>query len=203
MKKRILALVLTTTIFAAVFSLSACRKKTDSQDTVSQSTSVPSGETTAVEQSDPSATPNFTLLDSQGNSHTLSDYKGKVVFLNFWATWCPPCQEEMPDLQEVYEEYGENSGDVIFLTVANPITEENPKNSDISEAELTEFVKQKGFTFPVLFDTTGDVLRNFQISAFPTTFMIDAQGEVYGYVAGALEKDTMKQIIQQTQQGGA
>ena len=64
--------------------------------------------------------PDFTLEDQFGNSHTLSDYKGKTVFLNFWGTWCPPCRNEMPEIQELYEEYGENTGDVIFLGVSHP-----------------------------------------------------------------------------------
>lgn len=62
----------------------------------------------------------FTLVDQYGNTHTISEYKGKVIFLNFWATWCPPCRMEMPDIEAIYEEYEKNSGDVIILGVAAP-----------------------------------------------------------------------------------
>ena len=72
----------------------------------------------------------FTLTDQYGETHTFSDYKGKTVFLNFWATWCPPCKSEMPDIQALYEKYGENEGDLIVLGVANPKTDEMPNNQD-------------------------------------------------------------------------
>ena len=64
--------------------------------------------------------PDFTLVDQYGEEHTLSDYEGKTVFLNFWATWCGPCKREMPEVQALYEKYGNNEGDVIVLGVANP-----------------------------------------------------------------------------------
>ena len=70
--------------------------------------------------------PDFTLTDQYGKIHSLSQYRGKVVFLNFWASWCGPCKQEMPDIQALYEQYGENKGDVVILGVANPKTEENP-----------------------------------------------------------------------------
>ena len=140
----------------------------------------------------------FTLLDQYGNEHTLSDYKGKVVFLNFWATWCPPCQNEMPYIEELYQEYGMNKENVIFLGVANPSTEENPNNNDVSQEEVTKFLKDNNYTFPVVYDLTGDVLRDYYISAFPTTFMIDADGNIYGYVSGELTKSMMTNAIDQT-----
>ena len=62
----------------------------------------------------------FELVDQYGNTHKLSDYKGKVVFLNFWATWCPPCKMEMPNIEELYKEYNYNKGDVVILGVAQP-----------------------------------------------------------------------------------
>lgn len=140
----------------------------------------------------------FTLIDQYGNSHTLSDYKGKVVFLNFWATWCPPCKKEMPDIQFLYEKYGKNSGEVIILGVANPVSDEYLNNSDIKKEEIISFLEDNSYTFPVVFDETGDLLANYYISAFPTTFMIDADGNVFGYVPGMMNSDTMENIIQKT-----
>lgn len=138
--------------------------------------------------------PDFTLEDQFGNSHTLSDYKGKTVFLNFWGTWCPPCRNEMPEIQELYEEYGENTGDVIFLGVSHP----NMGNEG-SQEEIAAFMEENGYTYPTLMDTGGgNTFYQYYISAFPTTFMIDTEGNVYGYASGQLTKDIMKDIIQQT-----
>jgi cytochrome c-type biogenesis protein len=140
----------------------------------------------------------FTLVDQYGDEHTLSDYKGKVVFLNFWATWCPPCKKEMPDIEALYNEYGKNEGDVIILGVANPASEEYPNNSDVTKKEVIAFLDDNSYTFPVVFDVTGDVLSNYFISAFPTTFLIDKEGNVYGYASGTLTKDIMTNAIEKT-----
>ena len=140
----------------------------------------------------------FTLTDQYGETHTFSDYKGKTVFLNFWATWCPPCKSEMPDIQALYEKYGENEGDLIVLGVANPMTDEMPNNQDGTVEEVTDYLEENGLTFPVVMDTTGELFYWYGISAFPTTFMIDANGNVYGYVSGALTADMMESIVQQT-----
>jgi cytochrome c-type biogenesis protein len=140
----------------------------------------------------------FTLKDQYGKEHTLSDYKGKVVFLNFWATWCPPCQKEMPDIEALYQDHGRNEGDVIILGIANPSGSEYPNNSDVSENEIIEFLLDHSYSFPVLFDTTGDVLSDYSISAFPTTFLIDTAGNIYGYASGMLTREMMDNAIQQT-----
>lgn len=140
----------------------------------------------------------FTLTDQYGNTHTLSDYEGKVVFLNFWATWCPPCQKEMPDIEDLYYEYGENQGDVIFLGVANPSSAEYPNNQDGTIEEVETFLEENGYTFPVVYDITGDVFYDYFVTAFPTTFMIDKDGNIYGYIPGMLTKDIMINIIDDT-----
>lgn len=144
------------------------------------------------------AAPDFTLIYQFGNSHTLSGYKGKTVFLNFWATWCGPCRMEMPYIQQVYEDYGSNSGDVIILGVANPKTEEHPNNSDVVQEEIESFLSENGYTYPVAMDLDGSVFATYGIQAFPTTFMIDKNGNVYGYAPGSLSEDIIRSIIQQT-----
>lgn len=146
--------------------------------------------------------PDFTLVDQYGEEHTLSDYQGKVVFLNFWATWCGPCQSEMPHIQDLYENYGENAGeDLVILTVANPRTDENPYNQDVTQAEVEAFLEEGGYTFPALMDTTGQVFYQYGIQAFPTTFMIDREGDLFGYVMSALSYDMMESIVNQTLAG--
>ncbi len=140
----------------------------------------------------------FTLTDQYGNEHTLSDYKGKVVFLNFWATWCPPCKKELPDIEALYKEYNLNEEDVIFLGITNPASAEYPNNSDVSIDEINAFLEKNEYTFPVLFDKTGEILKNYSISAFPTTFMIDMEGNIFGYVPGMMTKEQMIGVINQT-----
>lgn len=140
----------------------------------------------------------FELKDQYGNTHKLSDYKGKVVFLNFWATWCPPCREEMPHIEEIYKEYGYNKNDVVILGAASPATAENPSPQDESEEKIKAFLTKNNYTFPVVFDIKGEIFRNYYINAFPTTFMIDREGNMMGYVAGGLSKENMKKIIEMT-----
>ena len=170
---------------------------------------MPSQQPETTESAEPEATPqdsqrpvvpapDFTLVDQYGNTHTLSDYKGKTVFLNFWATWCGPCKSEMPDIQQLYETYGENEGDLIVLGVASPRTEQNPYTNEGTQADVEQFLEDNGYTFPVVMDLTGEILSYYAISAFPTTFMIDSNGNVYGYVPGALTGDIMESIVQQT-----
>ncbi|WP_024832016.1 cytochrome c biogenesis protein/redoxin [Ruminiclostridium josui] len=139
----------------------------------------------------------FTLTDQYGKKHKLSDYKGKVVFLNFWATWCPPCKKEMPDIEELYNKYNLNRDEVVFLGVANPKSEEYPNNQDVKKEEIKSFLEDNKYTFPTVFDETGEIFRNYNISAFPTTFMIDKEGNVLGYVPGMMTKDIMINVINQ------
>ncbi len=137
----------------------------------------------------------FTLTDQYGNEHMLSDYKGKVVFINFWATWCPPCKKELPDIEALYKEYNLNQKEVVFLGITNPSTDEYPNNQDVGKEEIKAFLDENGYTFPTLFDESGEVFKNYSISAFPTTFIIDKEGNIAGYVPGMMTKDIMLNII--------
>jgi len=140
----------------------------------------------------------FILTDQYGNKHTLSDYKGKVVFLNFWASWCGPCQREMPDIEELYQKYNLNQDEVVFLGVANPRSEAYPQNSDEEKGEIMKFLEKNGYTYPTVFDETGEIFMNYYITAFPTTFLINKEGNVLGYIPGMITKDIMENVIEQT-----
>lgn len=137
--------------------------------------------------------PDFTLEDQYGNTHTLSDYKGKLVFLNFWATWCPPCVKEMPDIQKIYEERGYNKEDVIVLGVAMP---EMGKEGDIDH--IKNFLKEHKIDYPVVFDNSGELSMYYQIQSFPNTFIINKDGNVEGVIPGAVPKETFDMVIDQT-----
>ena len=158
----------------------------------------PAGEAAASEDSERPAVPaiDFTLKDQYGKEHTLSAYKGKTVFLNFWATWCPPCRGEMPEIQALYERYGNNEGDLIVLGIAAP---GSGQEGDI--AHISGFLEENGYTFPVVMDETSQSFFDYGIRAFPTTFMIDKEGNVYGYVEGALTGEIMESIVKQTMEG--
>lgn len=141
--------------------------------------------------------PDFTLEDQFGETHTLSDYKGKTVFLNFWATWCPPCRSEMPDIQELYETYDQEGEEaLIVLGVAAP-----GWGQETSQQGIVDFLEENGYDYPVLMDTTGEQFSTYGISALPTTYMIDREGNIFGYVSGMMSMEMMESAIEQTMTG--
>lgn len=168
--------------------------------TVPETKTEPAAETTSAVQEEARTLPpsvDFTLQDQYGNTHTLSDYRGKTVFLNFWATWCPPCRAEMPDIQKLYETYPQEGDDaLIVLGIASPNL-----GRETSEEGIKVFMEENGYTYPVLMDTTGEQFMNYGITSYPTTFMIDRDGNVFGYVPGQLTGEIMESIIRQTMEG--
>ena len=151
----------------------------------------------ATESEENSLSPalDFELVDQYGNTHTLADYKGKVIFVNFWATWCGPCKAELPDIQLLYEKY-KDSDDVAVIGVAAP-----GYGRETYEKEIKAFLEENGITYPVLMDTRAELFMGYGITAYPTTFMITAAGEVYGAVRGQITYDIMEDIISQTKEG--
>ena len=137
--------------------------------------------------------PDFTLTDQYGNVHTLSDYRGKAVFLNFWATWCPWCVKEMPEIEEIYHELGENRQDVVILGVAGPGCIDT-----VDEQGIVDFLAEHAWTYPVLMDTAGEMFQVYVDSALPTSWFIRKDGMLFGYVAGAMNKEGMLDAIRQT-----
>lgn len=141
--------------------------------------------------------PDFVLTDQYGNKHSLADYKGKTIFLNFWATWCGPCRNEMPEIQKIYEEtQQEEDSDLVVLGIAAP-----GFGQEKSQEEVEAFLEENGYAYPVLMDTTGEVFMEYGISAYPTTFMVDRDGNLFGYIQGQLNEAMMRSIIRQTMEG--
>lgn len=132
----------------------------------------------------------FILTDLVGKEHRLADYKGKTVFLNFWATWCPPCREEMPDIEKLYEKWGENADNLVIMTVASPNI-----GREQDEGYIKNFVTEKGYKFPVLLDKDGTLTRRMGIVAYPTTFMIDRNGKIFARMSGALTEEMMDMVV--------
>ena len=135
-----------------------------------------------------SSTPSvdFTLQDLNGKQWKLSDLKGKIVLLNFWATWCGPCQMEMPDFQKLQERFGADGG-VVVLAVASTATENASEQE--SRSTVQAFIKQQGFTFPVLFDADGSVWQTYQQEGIPANYIIDRNGAVRLLITGAFQSE--------------
>ena len=142
--------------------------------------------------------PNIVLQDQYGKKHNLADYKGKVVVINFWATWCGYCVREMPDFEKVYKEFGSNSKDVIIIGIAGPKSKLNANNVDVSKEEITAFLKKKNITYPTLMDETGKSFSEYGIKAFPTTYVINKNGNLEGFVSGAISEEQLRKVINET-----
>ena len=177
-------------------NISSSHEKTENVSGTEEEAGSPE-ETSETEDSKVIPALDFTLKDQFGNTHTLADYKGKTIFLNFWATWCGPCKAELPDIQKLYEKYSEETEEeVVVLGVAGP-----KMGNEKTEEEIIEFLEENELTYPVLMDTDWTLFQGYGISSFPTTFMIDKEGNVFGYVPGQLSYDIMEDIIRQTKEG--
>ncbi len=129
---------------------------------------------------------NFTLTDLSGKAWTLKDLRGKVVLVNFWATWCPPCRKEMPDLETLYRRFGPQG--LVILGI-----------SDEDTAKIKPFIAQQKVTYPVLLDPGRKVNELFQIEGIPKTFIYDRDGKI---VAQSIDMRTQKQFLQMLEKAG-
>ncbi|EHI76404.1 antioxidant, AhpC/TSA family [Fusobacterium sp. oral taxon 370 str. F0437] len=120
--------------------------------------------------------PNIVLYDQYGKKHNIEEYKGKVVVINFWATWCGYCVQEMPEFEKVYKEFGSNKKDVIILGVAGPKSKENQNNVDVEKDKVISFLKKKNITYPSLMDETGKSFDDYKVRALPMTYVINKDG---------------------------
>ena len=127
--------------------------------------------------------PDFTVLDKDGNTVRLSDKFGKPVVINFWATWCPPCKQELPDFDKLCKEYGDR---VVFMMVN--LTDGYRDTVDGTK----RFVSGKGYTFPVYFDTKDNAASAYNVSSIPQTTFIDANGNIYTTRIGAMNEATLR-----------
>jgi peroxiredoxin len=121
----------------------------------------------------PIEAPDFALDNLEGSTMSLKDFQGKVIFLNFWATWCGPCRYEMPAMEKLWQKFKEES----FVILAVNVRER--------KEEVSSFMKANAYTFPVLLDSRGTLANNYGIRAYPTTFLLDPEGRIVGGALGA------------------
>ena len=188
-KKLILILVIFAVVLVGAYLLYSQMAPRFAQDQLATVGTQPQ-ETTQI--SNPETTenqnlvPDFTVYDAQGNAVRLSDYFGKPIVLNFWASWCGPCQSEMPDFEAKYQELG---NDVQFLMI-------NMTDGDRETMETaSDFIAKKGYTFPVFYDTQYSAAIAYSVYSLPTTFFIDANDVGVAYASGAINAEALQRGI--------
>jgi len=129
--------------------------------------------------------PDFTLATTTGREKTLSELRGQVALVNFWATWCPPCRSEMAAIQEVYDRYMERG----FVVLAVNATRQDTLSS------IAPFTDEFGLTFPIPLDVSGAVERLYEVKSLPTSFFIDAAGVIREVVIGGPMSEALLQSI--------
>ena len=142
--------------------------------------------TPAETEEQASAAPDFTVYDVDGNAYKLSDFRGKPVILNFWASWCGPCKMEMPDLEKAYQEYGDQ---IQFMMV------DLADGSQETVEKASGFIKEQGYTFPVFYDTAMEGAYAYGVSGIPVTYFINAEGTFEAYYQGAMTEEILQQGI--------
>ncbi|WP_002146326.1 redoxin domain-containing protein [Bacillus cereus] len=132
--------------------------------------------------------PDFELTKLDGTNVKLSDLKGKKVILNFWATWCGPCQQEMPDMEAFYKEHKEK---VEILAINY-----TPSEKGGGEEKVSNFAKEKGITFPILLDKNIDVTTAYKVITIPTSYFIDTKGVIQDKFIGPMTQKEMEKRIE-------
>ncbi|KIL48106.1 thiol-disulfide oxidoreductase [Jeotgalibacillus campisalis] len=130
------------------------------------------------------AAPDFELTDLDGNAHRLSDYKGQGVFLNFWGTWCKPCEKEMPYMENQYQVYKDEGVQILAVNVGE------------SEFQVNNFANEYNLSFPVVRDAQKDVMYAYAIGPLPTTLLINPEGEVVKVVKGEMTEEMVAEYME-------
>lgn len=128
--------------------------------------------------------PNFVLTDMNGKKHKLSDYKGQGVFLNFWGTWCKPCEYEMPYMEKQYQVYQHQGVEILAVNVGE------------SDYAVNNFATKHHLSFPIMIDKGQEVQGAYQVDPLPVTFLIDKEGKVIDRITGSLTEESIQQLME-------
>ncbi|WMJ24038.1 TlpA disulfide reductase family protein [Paludicola sp. MB14-C6] len=154
----------------------------------SQSPSVQQQTSSQVNEEQTTKASDFTVVDANGKEVQLSDFKGKSVVLNFWASWCGPCQSEMPHFNKIYQE---NKNEIQFMMVDLV----DGQRETVEKGK--KFILDNKYTFPVFFDTTQEAGMTYGITSIPSTLLIDKEGNVVKAFAGVMDEETLVAAIKQ------
>lgn len=172
-------------IGGAYFLYEYLAEDVDLQQLVTQPTQ-PATDGTEESQAQSNAVPDITVYDAEGRAAKLSDFRGKPVVLNFWASWCGPCKSEMPAFEQIYGKYGQQ---IHFLMVN--ITDGYQETQENASA----FIAQQGYSFPVYYDMGAVGAGLFGIHSLPTTFFLNAEGNLVAHATGALNEANLEKGI--------
>ena len=183
-KTGILVGVFALLLVATVVAYRMLSAKVQPQTSVASSSQ---GENIEPSSSKP-AVPDFTVQDASGKDVSFSEFKGKPVVLNFWASWCPPCKAEMPDYEKMYQEYGKKGVSFVMVNLTDGSRE--------TVAGAQKFLKDNGYTFPAYFDVKQSAATAYGISAIPDSVFIDKNGTVVNAFTGMIDANTMKTSLE-------
>jgi thiol-disulfide isomerase/thioredoxin len=140
--------------------------------------------------------PNFSAFDLEGTPKSLEDFRDKVLLVNIWATWCPPCREEMPSMQRLYQEIDDDDFEILAISIDAPFGKADAFGR--VGGDLQSYADSLGLSFTILHDPSGKVQQTFQTTGVPESFVVDRSGVIYKKVAGATAWDAPQnlQLIQ-------
>ena len=184
--------ILSATLLSSALILSACASASEKkEETNKQTTTSSTSENKAIQAFD------FTAMDKDGKTVKLSDFKGKKVYINMWASWCGPCMREIPELEKTYQKL-KNNKDVVFLSMTSPNDSEfkNQSPQDKGKDVILNKAKEFGVTYPVLFDVNDRFIINYAIRSFPTHILINSDGTFETRIAGAVTEESLTKEIE-------